>query len=233
MIPSAPTAAAARASGSTRSRRPAACDGIDDHRQVRLVLEHRNRAEVERVPGRRLEGLDPALAEDDPVVALLGHVLGGHQQLLDRGRDPALEQHRLLGAPDLGQQQEVLAVARADLDHVRRLDHLLDVARVHQLGHDRADPSLAFASVSSSSASMPEALERVRRGARLERSAAEHRRARGGDDARRLERLLAAARRGKGPAISPKSVSPMLAAVDLDHGRVGDELSGDEPVRLE
>ena len=52
MIPSAPAATAARASGATRSRRPAACDGIDDHRQVRLLLQHRDRADVERVARR-------------------------------------------------------------------------------------------------------------------------------------------------------------------------------------
>ena len=112
--------------------------GVDDHRQVRLLLEHRDRAQVERVPRRRLEGPDPALAEDDLLVPLLGDVLGRHQELLHRGRRPALEENRLVGPADLGQQQEVLAVARADLDHVGRLDDGLDVPRVHELGHDRA-----------------------------------------------------------------------------------------------
>ena len=62
---------------------------VDDHRQVRLVLQHRHRPEVERVARGALERPDAALAEDDALVALLGHVLGGHQQLLDgrrRGR---------------------------------------------------------------------------------------------------------------------------------------------------
>ena len=39
--------------------------GVDDHRQMRLLLQHRDRAEVERVTRRALEGPDPALAEDD------------------------------------------------------------------------------------------------------------------------------------------------------------------------
>src|SRR5204862_5017618 len=36
---------------------------IHDHWQVRLVLQHRHRAQVERVARRRLERLDPALTE--------------------------------------------------------------------------------------------------------------------------------------------------------------------------
>ena len=71
------------------------------------------------------------------LVALLEHVLGGHQQLLERRGQAALEQHRAAGAADLGQQRVVLHVARADLDHVGDLEHRLDVARVHQLGDDR------------------------------------------------------------------------------------------------
>ena len=104
---------------------------------MRLVLQHRHGPEIQREPRRRLEGLDPALAKDDPLVPLLGDVLGRHQQLLDRRRHPALQQHRLVRAADLGQQQEVLAVPRADLDHVRELEDRLDVPRVHQLRHDR------------------------------------------------------------------------------------------------
>ena len=37
---------------------------VDDHRQVRLLLQHGDRADVEREARRRLERLDPALAED-------------------------------------------------------------------------------------------------------------------------------------------------------------------------
>src|SRR3989442_1496897 len=86
---------------------------IDDHREVRLLLQHGNGADVERVPRRPLERRDAPLAEDHLRVALLHDVLRGHQQLLDRRRRPALQQHRLVGASDLGQKVEVLHVARA------------------------------------------------------------------------------------------------------------------------
>src|SRR5690349_24113600 len=38
---------------------------VDDHRQVRLVLQHRHRADVERVARRVLERRDAALARSE------------------------------------------------------------------------------------------------------------------------------------------------------------------------
>ena len=67
--------------------------GVDDHRQVRQLLEHRHRHQVEREPVGGLERADAALAQDHVAVALLEHVLGGHQQLLERGAQAALDQH--------------------------------------------------------------------------------------------------------------------------------------------
>src|SRR3712207_8057466 len=49
-------------------------------------------------------------------VSLLDHVLGGHQQLLEGGGGAALEQDGLLHPSCLREQDEVLHVARADLD---------------------------------------------------------------------------------------------------------------------
>ena len=86
MIPSAPAAAAASDSGSTRSRRPGGVARVDDDRQVRELLEHRHRHQVEREAVGGLERADAALAEDDLLVALLEDVLGRHQQLLERAR---------------------------------------------------------------------------------------------------------------------------------------------------
>ena len=163
---------------------------VDEHRQMGLALEHRHRREVERVPRRALERLDPALAEDHALVPLLRDVLGRHEELLDgRGRR-ALEEHRVRHAADLGEEVEVVHVARADLDHVRDLGDRRDVARIEELGDDRQARLLARLG-EDLEALRAEALERVRRGARLERAAAEHRRAGRGDRARRLERLLA------------------------------------------
>src|SRR5262249_59209923 len=41
---------------------------IDDHGQMCLALEYRDRAQIQRVAGRGLEGPDATLAEDDALV---------------------------------------------------------------------------------------------------------------------------------------------------------------------
>ena len=75
---------------------------------------------------------------------------------------------------DLGQQRVVLHVARADLDHVRHLEDRLEVALVHQLGDDR-QPGLGLGLGEQPQPLLAEALEGVRRGARLVGAAAEQR----------------------------------------------------------
>ena len=122
MIPSAPAAAAASDSGPTRSRRPAAWLGSTITGRWRELLQHRHRHQVEREPVGGLERADPALAQHHRVVALLEDVLGGHQQLVERRGQAALEQRRAAAAPDLGEQRVVLHVAGADLDHVGDLE---------------------------------------------------------------------------------------------------------------
>ena len=79
--------------------------------------------------------------------------------------------------PELGEQGEVLHVARADLQHVGVLGDEIDLPRVHHLGHHRQ--SRFGANVGQESkrvAAKP--LERVGRRARLEGAATEHRRTR-------------------------------------------------------
>ena len=195
------------------------------------MLQDRNRTQIERRPGRRLERLDPALAEDDPLVPLLGDVLGRHQQLLDRRRHPALQQHRLVRAPHLGQEEEVLAIPRADLDHVRVLQDRLDVPRIHQLRHHR-QPCLVARRTQDLQPLVAEPLERVRRCPRLERAAPQHRCARLRDHARRLERLLTVLDRAR-PRDQPEPRVAEPSPVDLDHGRVGRDLPRDQLVRLQ
>ena len=84
--PSAPAATAARLSGSHELAPPGRVARVDDHGQVRALLEHRHGREVERVPRRALERADAALAQRHVVVALAEDVLGGEQQLVDRRR---------------------------------------------------------------------------------------------------------------------------------------------------
>ena len=116
---------------------------VDDDRQVAGRLDDRHRGDVEGVAGRRLEGADAALAQDDVEVAALGDVLRRHQPLLDGRRHAALEQHRLAGLADGLQQPEVRHVAGADLQHVGVLGDDGDVARVDDLGDDRQPGRLA------------------------------------------------------------------------------------------
>ena len=71
--------------------------GVDDHRQVRALLEHRDRHQVKREAVGGLERADPALAQDHLLVALLEDVLGGHQQLVERADSPRLSS---AGRPD-------------------------------------------------------------------------------------------------------------------------------------
>jgi hypothetical protein len=89
---------------------------VDDHRQVRELLEHRHGHQVEREAVGGLERADAALAQHHVRVALLEHVLRRHQQLLERGAEAALEQDGQAHAAELGQQRVVLHVAGADLD---------------------------------------------------------------------------------------------------------------------
>ena len=137
MIPSAPAAAAASDSGSTSSRRPAAWLGSTIDRQVRELLEHRDRRQVEREAVGGLERADAALAQHHrslPSLRMYSAAISSSSSVAD---SPRLSSTGTPGAADLGQQRVVLHVARADLDHVGDLEHRLEVARVHQLGDDR------------------------------------------------------------------------------------------------
>ena len=214
MMPSAPAAAAARLSGSTSERRPAAWLGSTMTGQVRELLEHRHRREVEREAVGGLEGADAALAQQHVRVALLEDVLRRHQQLLERRAEAALEQHGQAGAADLGEQRVVLHVARAELDHVGDLDDRLDVARVHQLGDDR-QPGLRLGLGEQAQALLAQALEGVRARARLVGAAAEQARAAGRDRARGGHDLVARLDRARA-GDEAEVVAADLAPVDLD-----------------
>ena len=232
MIPSAPAAAAASDSGVTSARRPGGVAGVDDHGQVRELLEHRDRGEVEREAVRRLERADAALAQQHVGVALLEDVLRRHQQLLERRGQAALDQHRLAGAADLGEQRVVLHVARADLDHVGDGDDGLDVPRVHQLGDDR-QAGLLLGLGEQPQALLSEALEGVGRGAGLVGAAAEQRGAgvahgAGGDQD------LVARLDGARPGDEREVLTADLSSLDVDDRSLADShLRGGELVRLE
>ena len=232
MMPSAPAAAAARLSGSTSERRPGAWLGSTIDRQVRELLEDRDGGEVEREAVGGLERADAALAEQHVLVALLEDVLGGHEQLVERARQAALDEHRTLRAADLGEQRVVLHVARADLDDVRDLEHRLEVAGVHELGDDRK-AGLGLGLGEQPQPLLAEPLEGVRARARLVGAAAEHRRAGAADDVGGGEQLVARLD-GARPGDEGEVVAADLAPSDVEDRRlVVADLRRCELVRLE
>ena len=111
--------------------------GVDDHRQMGHLFQHRHGGNVQRVAHAGLKGADAALAQHHVGVALGHDVLGAHHQLLQGGGQAALQQHRGLQAAHGFQQLKVLHIACADLDHVHvGILKQVDVLVVHQLGHD-------------------------------------------------------------------------------------------------
>src|SRR5919112_1541936 len=72
-----------------------AMTGICDDRQVGESVHHRNGAEIEKVPGSRIEAPYAALTQNDVRVSLSKNVLGREQQLLDGSREAALQENRL------------------------------------------------------------------------------------------------------------------------------------------
>jgi hypothetical protein len=103
--------------------------GINQNRQVAHPLDGGNDAQVEGVAGVVGKGAHAALAEDHLVVALAHHVLGGHQKLIQSGREAALDHHRLAQLAGALEQREVLHVARADLHHVGPFGHQVQASR--------------------------------------------------------------------------------------------------------
>ena len=133
MIASAPTAAAASAIGRTSERWPVPCDGST---MIGRWVSSRSTGTAVRSSVLRVDGskrADAALAEDHVGVARAEDVLGGHEPLLDRGPEAALEQHRLAGLAGRLEQHEVVHVAAADLEHVDVAVEDLDVGRIGDL----------------------------------------------------------------------------------------------------
>ncbi len=180
MMPSAPTARAARASAGTNSRRPAAWLGSRITGRWLLLLDHRHRRHVERVAGRGLEGADAALAEDHLRLPSCQDVLGRQEQLLHRRHESALQQHRLAHAPHRLQQGVILHVAGADLQDVGVGGHRVHEIRMHDLG-DRGQAVAPAGFGQKHQTLLAQALEAVGRGARLVGAAAQDPAAAGGD----------------------------------------------------
>ena len=63
-------------------------------KEMRVLMEVGHAGQGQGEARVVLEGADAALAEHDATVAGFEDILGGQQEFIDRGRRPALEQHR-------------------------------------------------------------------------------------------------------------------------------------------
>ena len=203
MIPSAPAATAARRSGSTRSRRPAGCDGstitgrcVSGLSTGMAPMSSVNRVDVSKVLIPRSQRITSEL----PSLTMYSAAISRSSTVEE---SPRLSSTGFGRAADLGEEREVRHVAGADLDHVRRVDDRLDVARIHQLGDER-QPGLLARLLEDLERLLAEPLERVRRGARLEGAAAEHRHALGRLTARAVSSVCSRVSTVHGPAMKPK-----------------------------
>ncbi len=154
--------------------------GVDEDGQVAELLYGGNDAEVEGVARVIGKGAHAALAEDDFVVALAHDVFGGHQEFVERGAHAAFQQHGHAQAAGVLEQRKVLHVAGADLDDVGPLGNELERFVVDGFGDDAQSEAVANFGHDLEGFDA-EALECVRRGARLVGAAAEELRAGCGD----------------------------------------------------
>ena len=109
--------------GRSRHRRnlvatPRSMRRICRHRQVRELVNDRNRRNIHGVPRVGLKGSNAALAQDHVVVSAGHNVFRRQQHLLQRCGDPTLQQHRLAYLAQFAQQIEILHVARAHLQNI-------------------------------------------------------------------------------------------------------------------
>src|SRR6267143_279200 len=75
-----------------------AVSGIDENGQVTAFFDGGDDGEVKGIARKIGEGAHTALAEHHVVIALGEDVLGGHEEFVERGGHPALEENGFLGA---------------------------------------------------------------------------------------------------------------------------------------
>jgi len=143
--------------------------GIDNDRQVAQGLHQRDHRQIEGVAGGGFKCADPALAQNNLVVALGHNVLGRRQKLLYGCAQPALEQHRKSQSSDFLEQIEILHVAGTDLEHIDMTAGHLKLLDTHHLGH-RRQPHLPRRDMQKLQPLRAQSLKGVRPGTRLEGS---------------------------------------------------------------
>ena len=189
MTPSAPTAIAARDRGTTRSRRPPACEGSTMIGRW-LVACTTGTAEMSRV--LRVLGSKVRMPRSQSTTSRLPRWATYSAAISHSSMVAVMPRLSSTGLPALAdglEQAEVGHVAGADLEHVGVLGDDRDVAGVDDLGDDRQAGDLADVG-EDLEALHAEALEGVRRGARLVGAAAQQRGAGGLGHLGGLEGLL-------------------------------------------
>ena len=146
--------------------------GIHQHRQVGGPLQNGDGGDIQRGPGGGQTALHPALTQDHLFIAAGQQVLRRQQELLHRGGQPPLQQHRTAQLAQRLQQRVVLHVPRAYLQNIhigqqRQLGHVGDLrhhrqTRVPARLHQQLRAGLA------------QTLERVGGGAGLKGAAPQH-----------------------------------------------------------
>src|SRR6058998_896542 len=199
--------------------------------KVELVAEY---ADILQVGARNVQNFSLLRRVGEagkPVLLKRGMATTIQEWLLNRRGHASLEEHRLPRFADAPEQREVLNVARADLEDVGVLGDQLDLVGLHDLGDDR-QPGLALRFGQQLQSLVLEPLEGVRRGARLERAAAEDARAGGLHFLRGVEQLQPRLDRARaGHDDDPCSADRHVADTDL--GRLVAHLTARQLVGLE
>ena len=110
---------------------------VHDDGEMGSRFQDGNGVEIERVTGGGFERADPAFAEQDVHVSFAQDVFGAHDQIGDRGAEPALEQDRQMTPAHFFQKGKILHVACPDLEAVGIFLDQGQVPGVHDLGDNR------------------------------------------------------------------------------------------------
>ena len=195
------------------------------------MLQHGDRAEVERVARRPLEGLDPALAEDDPLVPLLATYSAAISSSSTDADGPRFSSTGLSARPTSASSMK-FCMLRAPIWITSAASSTSSTWRGSISSVTIGSPVSSRASRRIVERVLAEPLEGVRRRARLEGAAAQPRRA----GRRRPRARSRASARGLDRARPGDQAEELVAdrrPLDVDHGRVGRDLARDELVRLQ
>src|SRR5271165_1279844 len=145
---------------------------IDDHRQVRFTLEHRDGIQIERIARHGLKCPYSALAEQHVKISFAQNIFSAHQEIFDRCRHSPFEHDWEMGSSHLAKKREVLHVPCANLQTIGVLADQFQVFGIHHLSDDRhAGEFSRFRQKLESD--LAKTLETVRRCSRLESATAQ------------------------------------------------------------